>query len=161
MSNVADDKRNALMTALVVTEGNIDDLEILWLQVKGATSDQVNEAWVEVFQSELATETLMTGTVVVSGTADVIGSSTLFTTELKVGDKIRIQAYTVTILSIEDDTHLTLTADFPVSVSSQPFWLQNVAAASFNDLAHAYLGSLGHTGALPDRWASFWAGTLP
>jgi len=85
-----DDKRDALLTALVETEGNTEDLEIQWLQSKGATSDQVNDAWVEVFAITLVGET-----------------------------------------------------------------------GNFNTDAYAYLGGLGHTGALPDRWATFWAGALP
>ena len=38
------------------------------------------------------------------------------------------------------------------------YWDQLViAAGAFNDRAYAWLGGLGHTGNLSDRWASYWA----
>jgi len=49
MSHVNDDKLAALRAKLLVTGGTIDDLEIVYLQTAGATSDQVNDAWNEVF----------------------------------------------------------------------------------------------------------------
>lgn len=91
MGNRTDDKRSALLAALVLTEGHVDDLEILWLQSVGALSNHINDAWLEVFALELLA----------------------------------------------------------------------AATGNFNTDAYAYLGALGHTGALPDRWASFWAIILP
>jgi hypothetical protein len=32
-----------------------------------------------------------------------------------------------------------------------------IAAGDFNDRAYAWLGGLGHTGDISDRWASYWA----
>jgi len=49
MAHVNDLKKSAFQTAIVTTGENIDDLEIEWLQVKGATSNHVNDAWIEVF----------------------------------------------------------------------------------------------------------------
>ncbi len=88
---VNDLKRSALMTALAVTEGHINDLTVAWLQLKGATSTQINGAWVQLFAATL------------------LGSAT----------------------------------------------------GNFNTDAYAYLGSLGHTGAINERWFSFWSGVLP
>jgi len=82
MPHVSDDKNAA------VGGGNTDTSEQAWLKTQGATSDQVNDAWLEVFALTL------------------LGAAT----------------------------------------------------GNFNTDAYAYLGGLGHTGALPDRWASFWAG---
>jgi len=89
--SVNDDKRDALKTALASADNNIDDLEIQWLTLKGATSPQVNDAWLEVFA--------------------------------------------ITLLG--------------------------TATGNFNTDAYAYLGNFAHTGALNDRWASFWAIALP
>ena len=91
MAHVNDLKKSAFQTALVTTSENIDDLEIEWLQVKGATSSHVNDAWLEVFG-------------------------------------------------------MTLTI---------------TATGNFNDDAYAYLGSLGHAGAINERWVKFYSGALP
>ena len=37
--------------------GNIDDMEVTWLQSAGATSDDVNGAWMEVFLANGSTST--------------------------------------------------------------------------------------------------------
>jgi hypothetical protein len=49
MSNVTDYKRDSMLAIIGGTNNNIDDLEILYLQNEGATADQVNNAWYEVF----------------------------------------------------------------------------------------------------------------
>ena len=49
MPHLNDLKKAAFQAALVTTSENIDDLEREWLLSKGATSDQVNDAWIEVF----------------------------------------------------------------------------------------------------------------
>jgi len=91
MSNRSDDKRSALLTALSVSVGHVNGLERDWLHSAGATSNQINAAWLEVFE-------------------------------------------------------IALTPNH---------------SGNFNDDAYAYLGGLGHTGSLPDRWAAFWSGVLP
>ena len=91
MPHLNDLKKAAFKAAIVTTSENIDDLEIEWLQVKGATSDHVNDAWLEVFG-------------------------------------------------------MTLTI---------------TATGNFNDDAYAYLGSLGHAGAINERWVKFYSGALP
>jgi hypothetical protein len=53
----------------------------------------------------------ITGTVTSSGTA-VTGVSTLFTTEVAVGDTLQVGNLTGTVASITDNTHLTLSAGF-------------------------------------------------
>jgi hypothetical protein len=60
----------------------------------------------------------LTGTVaVVNGTPNVVGTATAFTTEINVGDTIRIVdsglvSRTYVVLSITDDTNLTLVANY-------------------------------------------------
>jgi hypothetical protein len=49
MAHVTDYKRDSMQTILGSSVGNIDTLEIAYLQDAGATSDEVNEAWMEVF----------------------------------------------------------------------------------------------------------------
>jgi len=157
MSHISDAKRTALMTALAVSVGNIDDLEIQWLQSKGATSDQVNNAWLEVFHLGGA-KIQLTGTVNVAGGSNaVVGTGTLFTTELKVGDAIQIGTETHFVTAITDDLNLTLEGNY-ASGSGGNYVL---VILNWNDAAFAYLGGLGHTGSLPDRWKSFWDGALP
>ena len=51
MAHISDYKRDSMQTVLGSSVTNIDDLEILYLQSLGATSDQVNEAWKEVFDA--------------------------------------------------------------------------------------------------------------
>ena len=55
MSNITDYKRDSMQTVLSSSVENIDDLEILYLQDAGATSDNINEAWYEVFVANGAT----------------------------------------------------------------------------------------------------------
>jgi hypothetical protein len=50
MSHVNVCKRNAIATLLVQPELNIDDLEQDYLSLLGSTTDQVNDAWVQVFK---------------------------------------------------------------------------------------------------------------
>jgi len=55
----------------------------------------------------------LTGTVAVTKlSTSVIGTNTLFTTELKVNDAIKIGTETFTVSSITDDTHLTLSSAY-------------------------------------------------
>ena len=49
MSNRNDNKYASLLANTGETSGNIDDLEILWLKSIGATADQINRAWHQVF----------------------------------------------------------------------------------------------------------------
>lgn len=49
-----------------------------------------------------------TGTITNGGTKSVVGTGTLFTTELAVGDKMIVGGATVTVTSITDNTHLTV-----------------------------------------------------
>jgi hypothetical protein len=55
MSNITDYKRNSMQTVLGSSVKNIDTLEIAYLQSLGATSNQVNEAWMQVFSLNGAT----------------------------------------------------------------------------------------------------------
>ena len=55
MTHRNDDKKVALLTLTGETSGNIDDLEIQWLQSAGATADDVNRAWHQVFLANGAT----------------------------------------------------------------------------------------------------------
>jgi hypothetical protein len=86
MSNRTDDKRDALLALLVVTEGNTDDLEVTWLKtvVVATAGVQVNDLWRRLFVEQGATL---------------------------------------------DHT---------------------------NDMAFEWLGGLGYTGALADRWDAYW-----
>ena len=50
----------------------------------------------------------------------------------------------------------------PVSVHVNDLWLElfiekGVSATNINDAAYEWLGDLGYTGALADRWAAYWA----
>lgn len=53
MTQLNDEKLRALRSALgYVTGGNIDDMELEYLRViKGATANQINECWMEVFMA--------------------------------------------------------------------------------------------------------------
>jgi hypothetical protein len=55
MAHVTDYKRDSMLTIVGGTNTNIDDLEITYLQSLGATSDHVNNAWMEVFLANSAT----------------------------------------------------------------------------------------------------------
>lgn len=62
----------------------------------------------------------LTGTVsITSGSATVTGSSTLFTTELKVGDSIRIGSVSRRISAISSNTSLTTSANWTATSSGQ------------------------------------------
>lgn len=61
-----------------------------------------------------------TGTVTTTGTA-VVGSSTLFTTELIVGNGIFISGQGRVVSVITDDTHLTLDSALSSDVAGQAF----------------------------------------
>jgi hypothetical protein len=57
MSHITDYKRDSMLAIVSAAVTNIDDLEITYLQAAGATSDQVNNAWMEVFLANGATST--------------------------------------------------------------------------------------------------------
>ena len=159
MPHLNDLKKSAFKAALVTTSENIDDLEREWLLSKGATSDQVNDAWMEVFLLTGETSAL-TGTVTVTaGTAAVVGVGTLFTTELSVGDSIKIGTEVHTVSAITDDLNLTLATNHVAGAAGAAVAL--VIDKQYNDAAYAYLGGLGHTGAINDRWFKFYSGALP
>ncbi len=66
----------------------------------------------------------LTGTISASiGTATVTGSGTAFTTELEAGDKIMVEGFTRTVLAIGSNTSLTVTENFPETVSAVTFIL--------------------------------------
>jgi len=56
--------------------------------------------------------------------------------------------------------HPSVTSDVIDEAWHQYWDSQLVAAGQFNDRAFAWLGSLGHTDSLSDRWLEFWAPTI-
>ena len=61
----------------------------------------------------------LTGTVAVTNlSVDVVGTGTLFTTELDVGDNIKIVAEVFTVATITDATHLTLSSAYQGTTGS-------------------------------------------
>lgn len=61
----------------------------------------------------------VTGTIAVTnGSADVVGTSTAFTTELKAGSFIVVGGVKYKVLKITDNTNLTLTSNFEASTAS-------------------------------------------
>jgi len=61
----------------------------------------------------------LTGTVAVTNLSTaVVGTGTLFTTELDVGDNIKIVAEVFTVAAITDDTHLTLSSAYQGTTGS-------------------------------------------
>jgi len=69
-----------------------------------------------------AIDTTLTGTVTVTiGTAAVTGSGTAFSTELSVGDAIKIAGEIITILSIADDDNLVLSANHVAGAAGVAF----------------------------------------
>jgi hypothetical protein len=57
MTNISDYKRDSMLAIVGGSVTNIDTLEITYLQAAGATSNQVNDAWMEVFLANGATST--------------------------------------------------------------------------------------------------------
>jgi hypothetical protein len=57
MTNRNDDKKTALLSLTGQTDGHIDDLEKIWLAGLGATSSNVNNAYMEMFLANGATST--------------------------------------------------------------------------------------------------------
>lgn len=51
MTTLQDAKHAALLAGLGVTEGHVNDMELLWLQALGATSGNIVDAWWEVFDA--------------------------------------------------------------------------------------------------------------
>ena len=157
MSHVNDDKLSALGGTSL---DNTNDLEIIWLQGQGATSDNVNDAWMHVFEL-YSPATPMTGTLTVTaGTKAVVGVGTLFTTELVVGDKIIIAGELHIVAAITDNLNLDLAENHIAGAAGVGSTL--VTQRQYNDAAFIYLGSLGHNQLnLTSRWSTFWAGALP
>ncbi|MHA1470222.1 MAG: hypothetical protein ACTSSP_06625, partial [Candidatus Asgardarchaeia archaeon] len=63
--------------------------------------------------------TALTGTVAVTNaSADVVGTTTAFTTELNTGDAIKIKSEIFTVSTITDDTHLALDSNYAGSTES-------------------------------------------
>ena len=59
MTHRNDDKRNSLLTLLVLTDGDTNDLEKTWLlsAITVPVSAHVNDLWMELFTQEGATAT--------------------------------------------------------------------------------------------------------
>ncbi len=74
-------------------------------------------------KSKESTPVALTGTVTFAATTAIVGSGTLFTTELAVGEKIYnvtddLETAAKAIASIEDDTHLTLSVAYGGTVGA-------------------------------------------
>ncbi|MHA1286838.1 MAG: hypothetical protein ACTSPB_05480 [Candidatus Thorarchaeota archaeon] len=81
-------------------------------QIGSVLANAVSETFDIALRIGHLNEVELTGTVsIIADTDDVVGVSTLFTTELSVGDQIKIGDETKVVASIEDDTHLTLTTN--------------------------------------------------
>jgi hypothetical protein len=81
---------------------------------------------------KFAQNRLLTGTLATNGTTAIVGTGTLFTAELVVGDSIYIFGEGVrTIAAIADNTHLTLNA---AAVTAAPGLVANAATFSGNAL---------------------------
>ena len=153
MSHVNDSKLSALQTLLSVSGGQVDDLENDWLVTQVAAPLHVNDMWMEVFDTN-NTGTSLTGTVTVTaGTAAVVGVGTLFTTELGLGDKIKIGTEVHAVLAITDNLNMTLSKNHVAGAAGAAF---SLLLAQWNDAAAEFLGDLGHSGALPDMWKTYW-----
>ena len=50
MSAYSDAGTNYYRAQLVRTDGQLNDLELQWLQMQGATSDDLNDAWDEFLE---------------------------------------------------------------------------------------------------------------
>ncbi len=74
-----------------------------------------------------------TGTVAVSsGSATITGSSTTFTSEFAVGDDIKINGEQFLVLSITNNTTMTVDGNFAASASSQNIKLNGATASQLN-----------------------------
>lgn len=88
------------------------------------TSDYENVAVLDFTTSSTSRPTInefktMTGTIAVTnGSATVTGTSTLFTTELIVGDKIKIATVEYTVNTITSNTSMTLTTNYSGTTAS-------------------------------------------
>ena len=159
LPNISDNKWSTL--GGTTFEDNIDDLEIAWLQSAGATSDQVNDAWMYVFDLN-STATALTGTVtVLINTTAVTGVGTLFLTELSVGDKVKIGGEVHIVAAITDNLNLTLAEDHRTGAAGVV--IGYIADLHWNNAAYEWLGGLGHVSeSLSGRWFTFWdIGVLP
>ena len=88
------------------------------------SATQKNEFYMVVINNAGANveTTSLSGTVSVSaGTAAVTGSSTAFTTEVNVGDIVRINGEDVPVLSITSDVALTLASNHTAGASANTF----------------------------------------
>ncbi len=70
-----------------------------------------------------STQERLSGTVTVaSGASAVVGTSTLFTTELNVGDSVRIADEVFKVTAIADDTNLTIDSNHSAGASGDLIW---------------------------------------
>ena len=96
---------------------------------------------------DVADTTTLTGTVsVTAGTAAVTGVSTLFLTELSVGDVIKIGTELLTVSVITSDTVLTLAANHVAGASGAAYSISNTPAELdvgiwYGDLFQPHSGS--------------------
>jgi hypothetical protein len=85
-------------------------------------------SYVQVNKNTYVTKT---GTVAVTaGSAAVVGTSTLFTTEFSVNDRIEINSIDYRVLSITNDTSLTLDFNVVTSATSQAVKKSGISAGS-------------------------------
>lgn len=83
-----------------------------------------------------------TGTVAVSsGSATITGSSTTFTSEFAVGDDIKINGEQFLVLSITNNTTMTVDGNFAASASSQNIKLNGATESQLNSASSISRGS--------------------
>ena len=83
-----------------------------------------------------------TGTVAVSsGSATITGSSTTFTSEFAVGDDIKINGEQFLVLSITNNTTMTVDGNFAASASSQNIKLNGATESQLNSASAISRGS--------------------
>lgn len=92
-----------------------------------------------------------TGTVAITNAnGTVVGTGTAFTTELAVGDRITVAAQTKTILSITNDTLLTVSSAFSGILSGQTLAAVAPGAVGYKLYDRPYVGLFYDEAA--DRW---------
>src|SRR6185312_11703088 len=95
--------------------------------------------------------TVRTGTITTStGSAAVVGVGTVFTTEISVGSIIKTTANVAigTVLSVTDDTHLTLAANAASDNTGINFNFQGIGSGDIASIQGGHLITIDNTGAV-------------
>ena len=125
-------------SATVPSGVSTDDITGIAAYADGVIACQANDiywstdgiTWIQINKD---TYKSLTGTVAVTASsAAVVGTGTSFTTELAVNDRIKINSIKYRVLSITDNTNLTVDIDVVSSASSQTIYRSGMIASELS-----------------------------